>query len=57
MLAPKENHDALASAIEAALLEAARVGPKTAERLRLDFSVTACATRYLDVYRSALRAV
>lgn len=55
-LAPKEDADGLAAAIDAALVSTRRVGERTRERLQAEFSVAACAGRYLDVYQSVQHA-
>ncbi len=57
MLAPVEDAEALASAVASALARGSRVTGRAAERLRTQFSPSACAAAYLDVYRLATRAV
>jgi teichuronic acid biosynthesis glycosyltransferase TuaC len=56
MLAPRESAEGLATAIGRALAAHERVSAAAEQRLRQEFSVEGCATRYLDIYRSALHA-
>ena len=51
---PKDNPQRLASAVVHALGQSHRVSPAALLRVQRDFSVAACAQRYLDVYRQAL---
>jgi glycosyltransferase involved in cell wall biosynthesis len=51
---PKGNSSELAAAIVRALPGRRRASPATRERIRRDFSVTACASQYLEVYRRVL---
>ncbi len=55
-LAPRDSAAGLATVIAHALARDGRVSAAAEQRLRLEFSVEGCATRYLDVYRSALHA-
>lgn len=56
-LAPVEDAEALASAAASGLQRGTRVSDGTADRLRTQFSTSACAAAYLDVYRRATRAL
>jgi glycosyltransferase involved in cell wall biosynthesis len=51
---PKGNASELAAAIVRTLPVRRRTSPATRERIRRDFSVTACASQYLEVYRKVL---
>jgi glycosyltransferase involved in cell wall biosynthesis len=53
-LAPKEDADGLAAVIVGALTTSRRVSDAAIRRLHADFSIAACAAKYLDVYRSAI---
>jgi glycosyltransferase involved in cell wall biosynthesis len=53
-LIEKGDASALAEAVRAALETRRGTSPGTAERLRTEFSVGSCASRYLDVYRRAM---
>jgi glycosyltransferase involved in cell wall biosynthesis len=50
----REDPDALAAAVCQSLARRSRTGETTRNRLRSEFSVSACARQYLDVYRSAI---
>jgi glycosyltransferase involved in cell wall biosynthesis len=56
MVTEKENPEALAEAVSAALRSRRRTLDATRERLRNEFSVSACTAQYLDVYRRATHA-
>ena len=51
---PREDSVRLAQAVSQALTEPRRTAPSTLARLQHDFSVAACASQYLDVYRQVL---
>jgi glycosyltransferase involved in cell wall biosynthesis len=53
-LVERENPQALAEAVCGALGRHGRTGEATQHRLRAEFSVPACAERYLAVYRQAV---
>jgi glycosyltransferase involved in cell wall biosynthesis len=53
-LTPKEDPNALASAVLDALEKGGRSGQATADTLRKDFSVAGCAASYFELYRRAL---
>ena len=55
-MVPKENPQQLASAVADALKQPHRVSPSALTRVQRDFSVAACAQRYLDVYRRAVNS-
>jgi glycosyltransferase involved in cell wall biosynthesis len=55
-LAPIEDPAALAAAVATGLNRGVRVGAPALDRLRHEFSTSACATAYLDLYRLAVRA-
>jgi glycosyltransferase involved in cell wall biosynthesis len=57
MVAEKEDPHALAEAVCAALGTRRRTLDATRRRLQTEFSVSACAAQYLDVYRRATHAV
>ena len=50
-LAAKENPSTLAEAVSGAIVRGQRAGEATRRRLQTEFSVSACAERYWDVYR------
>ena len=50
----KQSPEALASAIIEELTQDRRSSAETINRIRTSFSVEACASRYLEVYRSAV---
>ena len=51
---PRGDPQRLAAAVSRALVPVRRVSPGTLERVKRDFSVAACAARYLAVYEGAL---
>ena len=53
-LVPRADADRLAEAVLAALMPSRRVSQAASSRIGRDFTVAACAARYLDVYRHAL---
>ena len=55
-LAPIEDPAALAAAVTSGLNRGVRVGADALDRLRREFSTSACAAAYLDLYRLSVRA-
>ena len=55
-LAAKENPEKLAEAVCGAIRKGQRASAATRARLQAELSVSACAARYLDVYRLATHA-
>jgi glycosyltransferase involved in cell wall biosynthesis len=55
-LVERENPQALAEAVCGSIKRHGRTGEATQHRLRTEFSVAACAERYLAVYRQAVGA-
>lgn len=53
-LVEKENPDALAGAVRAALMARRRTAARMQEQLRAEFSVARCAARYFAVYHRVL---
>jgi len=55
-VSPRGDARLLADAVCRAVAQRRRTSPETRERVRRDFSVVACASQYLAVYRQALEA-
>lgn len=55
-LVPRADAGQLAGAVSRALAPSRRVSPAAMQRVARDFTVGACAARYLEVYRRALSA-
>jgi glycosyltransferase involved in cell wall biosynthesis len=53
-IVPREDARRLAEAVSASVMPPKRVSPAALERVQRDFTVAACAAKYLNVYRTAL---
>jgi glycosyltransferase involved in cell wall biosynthesis len=53
-IVPRADPQRLAEAVSASVTPPKRVSPAALERVKRDFTVAACAAKYLDVYRKAL---